>query len=423
MDNSWSTLYIIFNALLWSVLLLSYYYKKKKLGVGGYIILLYMIISILCIHLYNNPYALGMFEDIKIFPYIYLFFMINIVLLPIYYIDSKDILYIEPPTELLFNLVVAIIVLLSLYDIVDVLHNLKNGLFLLFVDESYGRDAYQSVVDSMQYNSDNSTNILNVISNVAKWISPPFLLYYIALDNKNKYLFIGLIVSSLIMPLSAISLGSRGSLAMFIFNMFFGYMFIRRFISNHIKKKVQYFSIFSCVLLLIPFLLVTISRSLGDLNRVAFSIERYLCEGFLRFNNYGLEPNGCRYGDYTLVVFKEVLGLDPAKGYIDRILKYPNLRMDESVFYTFVGDFTLDFGPIISVLIFIFISTFFYRLLKIKNRVMGFHQYLLFYLLLIGCIGYYQFPLGRIEGNLQLIALLLLSVVFKLDSMLKKIKK
>lgn len=415
MDNTWNNVLLVFNALLWSITFLLYQRKKKRFGVGSGILLLYTCVSVIGIHVYNSPYASRMFNDLTIFPFIYLYVMINIVLFPIMYIESKKVIKIKHPTSLLFNVVVIIIIILSLYDIVDVFYNLSSGVILLFVDESYGREAYQNILDKTQYSSDSSIDVLGVMSNVAKGISPPFMLYYLVLEKKNKCLFIGLVISSLVMPLYAISVGSRWILAIFLFNMLFGYLFINKFMSNKNKNRMRVFALSFGILLLVPFYLVTYSRSLGDFKKSMFSIERYISEGFIRFNNYGLDAGGCRNGDYTTVLFKEFLTLKPAKTYIDRVDRYSKMKINESVFYTYVGDFTLDYGPIFAFVIFLFTSFVYLIVFQVKNNCMSFCQYLMFYLLMVGCLGYYQFPLGRIDGNLQLIALLILSIIFKID--------
>ena len=193
---------------------------------------------------------------------------------------------------------------------------------------------------------------------------------------------------------------------------------------SFVYRKMKRFFLLFFVLLLVPFFVITISRNEGDFDRMLFSLERYSSESFLRFNNYCLDANGCRDADYVLPVVKELLGLNPARDYAARLSKYSYMNIDESVFYTFVGDFTLDFGPFSSVIIFFFLMIMFVNALSAKRKEIYFYQYILYYILLVSCLGYYQFPWGRIEGNLQLIVLLLLMFVFYMDSVrLRRNKK
>lgn len=380
---------------------------------GSYVLLFYSVISILSIHLYNSEYSKGMFQDLEVFPYVYLFTLINISIIPIYYIDSRKINFIDCKNKKLFRFTSFIIILLSFYDIKYVFSNIESGLYLLFIDESYGRNAYELILYNMNTSSDNNIDYISVISNTCKLISLPFLLYSISSKNRDNLITFGLLISSSLMPINSVSMGSRGALGMLIFNLAFGYLFVQRFLDLKLKKYINIIIVSLLSVLIVPFMLVTISRGLGNSERIIYSIERYLSEGFIRFNNYGLDANGVRYGDYTMVIAKWILGLDPAKSYYDRIVKYNRMSMNESVFYTYVGDFTLDYGMIATIIIFIVLTYICCRFLYIRNNTMYFDQFLLYYLLLISVIGYYQYPLGRIEGNLQLLSLLLISFLFK----------
>ena len=55
-------------------------------------------------------------------------------------------------------------------------------------------------------------------------------------------------------------------------------------------------------------------------------------------------------------------------------------------FPTFVGDFVIDFGPIIPIFIFIFFSFLFTKLSKPIRRTISFHQLILIYFVMIVCV-------------------------------------
>lgn len=231
----------------------------------------------------------------------------------------------------------------------------------------------------------------------------------------------GLFFSTLIGPLYAVSTGGRTAVVLCILKIVFLFLFLRKFIDFELRRKISITLIIILLVLFIPFALLSMSRSAGDIDRLIYTIERYGSESFINFNNYGLDANGCRYGDRTVVLFKEILGLDSAKYFANRLSKYSYMNMNESVFYTYVGEFTLDYGPIFSVVIFIISSLFFFYSLNIKNNCMMFYQYIIYYILLYGCLGYFHFPWSNIDGNLQLVTLLFLSLIFKVDSLKIKI--
>lgn len=423
MDNGWSNILLVFNALLWLITFVVYQQRRKYFGVGSAILFFYTSISFLAIHLYNNPYANGLFKALNLFPFLYLYVMIIIASYPILNLKLEKIQYIQSPSNRLLNVVCCSLIFLSLLTLPKTIIQMKDGLVMLLLDSSYGKEAYMERAENYINKSTSNMDIISILSNLSCNISPLFMMYYVTLKNRNRWILYGLVLSSISYPLTGIATGARAALASFMINMSFWFIFIRKYVPEKINRSVKKCIFVGAGLLCIPFILVTFSRNEGDWNNILYSVERYASEGVLRFNNYGLDANGYRYGDYTIVLFKKILGLEPAMYYSSRLLKYNHMFMNESVFYTFVGDFTLDFGPYISFLIFIFTSMSFCLLLKIRNKGLLFYQYILLYLLLVGCLGYFQFPLGRIDGNLLIIALFLLSFIFRYDYYIHKNRK
>lgn len=410
----WSNVCLIINALLWITIFALYQYKTRYFGVGSGILLLYTGISIAAIHLYNSDYSY-LYDEIHFYSLIYLLLMILIAIYPILSLKESKIIHIHPPSKLLFNVTCICIIMFALMGLPRVINLLKENMIILLLDNDGGMELYGDQVNDYTSKSTSQMDLMSIMSNICGSISVVFLMYYLTIKKRNKIILIGLILTSLIAPLGGIVSGGRATLAMYMFNIFFMLIFVRNIFSKTFKKKIFRFFLGALILLLIPFVSVTISRSSGDLERALLSIERYAAEGPIRFSNYGLNAGGTREGDYTAVAFKKILCMNPAMYYSGRLNKYSHMKLNESVFYTFVGDFTLDYGPFWTVLIFITTSIFFKKCLKVKNNSITFHQLLMFYLLMVGCLGYFQWPLGRESGNLQLIALLFLSIVFKLD--------
>ena len=90
--------------------------------------------------------------------------------------------------------------------------------------------------------------------------------------------------------------------------------------------------------------------------------------------------------------------------------------MNDDVFYTFVGDFTLDFGPYFTPVIFILFAVFINRNTKAKNRQIFVHQLLLIYFVACICIqgGMTLFTYSDTR-NLRIITLIIAIICFKLD--------
>lgn len=416
MNDIQNNFFLILNALLWIITFVYILRKKRYWGLGVSILLFYATISVIDIHLFNSTQAKGEFEMLKLFPFLYLYAMILLAIYPILQIHERNLNAIQSPNESIFKSVSIILIIFSLYGIWDIISNIPKGLIMLMIDDDFPKEAYKDGLESLDRSKSNSGfNIISIACNAARAVVPAFMLYYITRPNTNKILLTGLIVSSFIAPLQAIVNGSRYEPAVFIVNLFFGFIFIRKFVSKKIRVKFNIIGLFTVTLICIPFLFVTLSRTDGDTDRMIYSIERYSAESFLNFNNYGLNANGFRYGDKTVPVLKELCGMETARNYMERRNKYWMMNMDESVFYTFVGDFTLDFGPFITAILFIFNAIFFCTALKIRKQRMLFHQYLLLYLLMYGCVGYFQFPLADINGNMRIILMLFLYFLFKME--------
>lgn len=421
-DNDWSNVYLVANVLLWVTTFIIYQYKKRYFGVGSGILLLYTCISIAAIHLYNSKEYSHMFESLSMFPFIYLFGMILLVSSPILVMKEKNLHRIEPPSLYFFNTVCIVIILFVFIGLPKTISVVHENLALIIWDEGAGREFYGESASEYISKAKSEMNVLSIFCNICCSCSFIFFCYYLTWQDKNKLILIGLCIGALSSPLFSISSGGRLSTASFLVNAVFMLIFIRNILPIRLKWRIIRTFSMLFLLLLIPFFAITLSRSKGDMEKTALSIERYGAEGVLRFNNYGLDAGGIRNGDYTVVAFKKMLGLNPAMYYKGRLEKYAHLKLDESMFYTFVGDFTLDYGPVLAVLIFIITAFFFRKCLRQRGGSITFHQLLMFYLLMTGCLGYFQFPLGREFGNLQMISHLMLALIFKLEYDFRKRK-
>lgn len=348
--------------------------------------------------------------------------MIMLVCQPLLSLQKKSIKCITPPNQRLFKIVCISIIVFSFVSLPRTITLIKENLFSIILDNTMGAELYESSSMAQVNKSTSQFNIIAILGGVCGNIAIVFFMYYLITKHKNKIILWGLGISSLIGPIGSIANGGRFMLAVFIFNSTFLFIFIRQFIKPALRKRITRFFITFGLLLLVPFVALTLSRNKGDSDMAIQMAESYLSQGVLNFNNYGLDPGGNRQGDYTAVVFKYAAQMRPAMYYNGRINKYWRMKLNESKFYTFVGDFTLDFGPIIAFVIFVILSIIANILIKPSNGTISFSQYILIYLIIATAIGYFQFTLGREEGNLNLIALLIIALIFKLKNDIDKRK-
>ena len=153
-------------------------------------------------------------------------------------------------------------------------------------------------------------------------------------------------------------------------------------------------------------------------------IQIILPAGILAYHysvyNYALDNNGIRYGDRTIPLFKRMLGFQNVpKNFIERRAKYPNLKLNDQSFSTYVGDIAIDFGPYVAVVIICFFSVLFTRLLAKRKQGYKFHQLLLVHFVLYICVigGLKLFPYSDTGGNLKIIVFIAAYFLFYNDSL------
>ena len=135
----------------------------------------------------------------------------------------------------------------------------------------------------------------------------------------------------------------------------------------------------------------------------------------LQFNKYAFDNNGLRYGDRTAPVFKKMLGFSNVpNNFTERRKKYPYLKTDDYSFIGFVGDFCLDYGPLVSFILFVFFSLLFCRKTFSRSREIELHKLLLvqFAACVCMCGGMKLFSFADL-GNLKIIAVLLAYLYIK----------
>lgn len=414
-----NNIFLLINILLWLFTFTFYQKGRKQLGSGSFLLLLYLSMALIGMHLFNNPLSQWMFKDLELFPFIYLYAMIMLMTLPILKLNEQNIVTIQEPSNRALNIICIIIILAALSQIVTIVTDFSTGLSRMLSDNTAGAELYQNMLSNYDQAGDKTIkNLAAIISNLFSNISILMLFYYLTKEQKNKYIVVGLLLSVLLLPLSSIAIGLRGGAVNILLTTFMSYILLRNFLSVKIRKKIKQIGIITAFLISIPVMLITVSRfGENDNESTLFSMEWYYGQGFLNFNNYGLDAGGIRNGDRTAALFKQIIWSDTPRNYLERREKYSFMAIDESVFSTFVGDFTLDYGPVISFLIFVFLSIFLIVKTKVLNQVILFHQLILIYFVICICIqgAMGLFPFSDVGGNLTLLTFLLVYFWFKFD--------
>jgi oligosaccharide repeat unit polymerase len=242
--------------------------------------------------------------------------------------------------------------------------------------------------------------------------------FNLTLKKRNKFITVGLLIACLYQILEQIAISQRGPVIDRLFTIAISYFALRKFIPSKINKVIKTVGIILLLSITIPIVAITISRfdrpgSSGAMSSVLF----YAGQENLYFNNYGLDNGGLRYGDRTFPMFKRMLGFDNVpRNFFERRDKYNNLKINDEVFIGFVGDFTLDFGPYLTPIIFLFFMFFILINTRVRNGRILFHQLILLHFVMCICIqgGMKLFSFSDLS-NLRIITVFLAYMVFRFD--------
>lgn len=417
---TYSNIYLLINVIIWLLTFLLHQKYVKSFNVGSFVLLLYLSIAIVAFHLYNNELAKGYFEELTLFPFIYLYFAVMIVSYPVLKLNEGSILEIEYPSQRSFNIIATLIIIAAFAQIGTIFSDFTDGLSKMLVSDTGGSELYNEMIEE-NYDKAGDGQIRNVaaiITNSFDDITIFFLIFSFTFKEKNKFIILGLSLSFILTILSSIANGTRGGAVNMLMIAFVSFVLLRHFMSKKIQKLIKTVGIVLAFLISIPIMIITISRfKNSDDFTTLFSMEWYYAQSILYFNNHGLDAGGIRNGDRTASLFKQIIWDDVPKNYIERIERYSHMSMNESIFSTFVGEFTLDYGPYLTLLLFISLFFIFKKKVKVYDGKIKFFQLLLIFFLICitvnGAIG--LFPFSDVGGNLSLIVFVLLYFWFRYD--------
>ena len=400
---------IISYLLIWILTFGWYQYKRNVLDGGSAIILSYIAYAIFSILTLNNPIPIAMYayEPLKVFPFIYLYVMLMIAISPAIYHHLTPVRTIEDPHTRTIHILSIIIIICSVMLIPNIVTNFGDGVIKLFTDNDAGKDAYAEQLKEAEDSGNSISNLVAIIYNMSFDISVFLSFYLLSLKKKNPAIVILLFMSLLIGIFMAVMKGQRSVVILNLLTIIAGYMLFREYISKRINRAILTFGIGCIVTISLPVAAITISRFDNRERSSAISdyLNWYIGQANLYFNNYGLDAGGVRYGDRTMNLVKRLIDPSTPSNYVERREKYHNLKLDDNVFSTFVGDFTIDYGPVIAVVIFIVFNA--YVLIQIRPRgdTIKLHQMLLLFFSISICMqgGMYLFAYSD-TANLRILA-------------------
>lgn len=410
-----SNILLIINALAYILVFWLYQKKVKVLGAGSVIILLYTGSAVASIFLFNHSYSAGQYDGIKFFPFVYLLTMLIIAFQPIVAFQEWKHKKIIQPNKTAFYALVIFIIFLAVAKLPYIINSFSDNLMQMAADATYFSDVYQESSESFVSDTSSQSNLLSIFYNLLSSFSIFLFFYYLTFEKRNGLITIGLLLSLIIAPLDDIANARRGGTMGVILLIITMYFLFRPYYNRKIKKIVGIIMGLSVAFFAIGIILITNSRfsqTYLEEDYASYSVLMYYGQPQLNFNNHGLNAGGIRYGDRTVTVVKKIVDPAAADTYRKRLNKYSSMKMNESVFYTFVGDFTLDFGPFVAFFIICLGSMFFRNMINNWN-VIYFYQLIPLYIIIYLFIrGWPLFPFANVTGNSLFILYVLLYIYF-----------
>ncbi|MBQ6063155.1 MAG: oligosaccharide repeat unit polymerase [Prevotella sp.] len=403
------TLLSTFYLLLWIATFVWYQWKRHTFDAGSAIIGTYILYAFFSILSINNQVLFVEYDHLTLFPFIYLYLMLMIALSPA--ISN----HLNPPTNLvssntkILEILAFIIIIASISLIPHIISNFSEGFVKLFTDTDAGKDAYMESVGDSDERGKAVSNIATIIFNASSTLSYFIYFFFISAPKKNWLLITGLTVAIIIGFLMPIMQGMRGGVIITILTLILAYMLYKPFLSEKLKRVVRILGILGIVAVMIPIVAITMSRFGKEKAGVESIMYWYIGQENLYFNNYGLDNGGIRYGDRTFNLFKRIIDPNTSKNYIERREKFHHLKSNDEIFTTFVGDFTLDFGPVGALVIFVIFNIVVVYQTRPRDGTIKIHQLMLLYFALSismqGGMSLYSFADGH---NIQIILMALI---------------
>ena len=419
----WSNICIIIYLLAWITLVYVQIKRVRVVGPATMVMMSYSFYAILCLIYYNTEFqATNPNTPLTLFPFIYLFAMLYLALYPGLYFERSCVKTVQRPSSYIVDSFIIVYCICSIIQIPSILGQITSGITMILLESQGGADLYleksNRVLAVSDYAISGLNGMISIVHNVFQDISVFFVFYYLTLPKRKKILVILLTTIVLIDMLYSLSQGERNYVMMFFFMFAVGYFLFHDYIEEKVRAIVKKIALVLMGLMLVPFVAITISRFGESKNTTPIeSAISYAGKAPVNFNAYVFHTDEIRYGDRTMNLFKKILGFDAPANHEEGHIKYPNLIIDDYTFYTFVGDFVMDFGLIFAAILFLVFSSMFSSLVRVRGRTMYLHQMLIIYFVLNICAqgGMYLFSYSY-NGNWKIMGYIFMYFVLLTDS-------
>lgn len=407
--------------ILWILTLAWYHVKRNTFDSGSFIMVMYIVYAIFSVIVINDSLFSVAFAPLTLFPYIYLYVMMMIAIVPIINNHMHPTTTIEPTTSRVFVWLSIIIIICSVLQLPQIISNSNAGIGAILVDEGAGKEVYEETASNAGDSGGAIRNLPAVIFNMLSDVMVFFFFYFLS-QKKHRMLCIGIAFAIILNIFIPITMGQRSGVITAFLTVIGAYFLFKPYLSRYVNRAITIVGITLAILVTVPVMAITMSRFGKEASGATGFISWYIGQGPLYFNNSGLDAGGIRYGDRTINLVKRLIDPSTPKNYVERRELYHNMDISDRLYTTFVGDFTLDFGPILAFIIFVVVFYIMYKIIRTTNKTINTQQLMmLFFVMCISVQGGMALFFYSDAGNLRMFWFIILYIYLEYrDKLLKK---
>jgi len=351
------------NAVLY-ILLLTYSIKRKH-GILIVISSIWLLCAALGIIYSLIPFTQTS-NEITITPYIYLFVLFIIGLLPISKLRPID----GEKLKVVYNesIVYGIVVVLAICSFLPLLESLIQIAFSGLGNLASNYEDRTADFDNRGYFSFIG-RILYSVEEYFEFITPTFFFVYVTSFKKKKlWITIGLIAALLNPLFNNLANGQRYYTVVFVYVLLYNYLLFYKLFEEQQRKRLVQLSLIVGGVLGLLFISISLNRTGNGTEELgaAYQFIRYLGESMYNFNTDCYWITDFVGGEHSLKGYYTYFGIN------DTTIDDQTSLLDivSNGFYTYIGAFVMDYGLFITFILLTLLSLLFYYIIsRIDNEI------------------------------------------------------
>jgi oligosaccharide repeat unit polymerase len=399
------------------LIVLVFYARKYGLNIGSLLLILYTLVFAAAIPLY---YGYEKYSDVHVsfFSMIYLVVMIFIWLMPILIFSTKEYTFSEYFSIHKFNALsyalIASGVLTYAFLLPAGIHNLSNP------DISFIRNA--TMKGEIEIYSDNAF-VNFIISNLSLFYPLSIILFFysIAFLERGKIFNILLFFSTTAFIVISLLYVARGDIVYWALMYVFLYIFFRKYFNYDKRKTIMIPFVIAVILGIMYFTIISLARFETYDHGPLFGILDYWGQPAINFGDYFDHFTVFQHGTLNFPYVQRILGLPHREGVVDY---FDQASTDTGyylgVFYTFIGSFFIDFGPIGTAILVLVASFLGFVLFRKSDEIPIYKIILMVLYCQIPLQGLFIFNLLNDNGNKYIFFMLILSFIIRIKIIKKE---